>query len=269
MRKLKPYILLLIIISLVSTSLLACNKVTRVTLEQVLDKVNAATTEIESFHMTMTMTNPGDLIDTFEGDFMLPDKSRYVTYEQGIKKAEMRRIGANIYQWDSESGLWELMEGNLAEATLASMQAMAEQLEPEYIADNLEMLEYIEALPDKIIHGVSCEHYRGDFDFYNLDYYREQIENETDPDRKEDLQHILEMQEQLKEEQEGTAVAEYWFGKDDYILRQIRSTMSMKTTEDEDFNGTIVPTGTRVTMTATLTFSNFNEPVEIEAPLLE
>ena len=269
MRKARRYILFLIVISLVLVGLSGCNKVTRVTLEEVLEKVNAATIEIESFHMTITATYPGNFVQSMESDFMLPDRARLVGFEQGIKMYEVRRIGDNIYRWDSESGLWELMEGYIAEGTLLSLQAWARQFVAEEIAKSLEKLDYIEALPDEVINGVICEHYRGSYDYYNLDYYREQIENEIDPDRKESLQSILATMEQMQEEMETSAVSEYWFGKDDHILRQSRSTTSITMTEDTDFKGTIVPAEERVTIIGTATFSNFNEPVEIEEPTLE
>lgn len=131
----------------------------------------------------------------------------------------------------------------------------------------LEGLEHIEVLPDEVIDGVSCVHYRGSYDPFHLDALREQIENETDPDLKEMLQHILEVQEQLKEEMEMTAVAEVWIGKDDYLVRQKCVTQSWKMTDDEDINGTLFPVGTKVTFTGILKFSNFNEPVKIEVPL--
>ena len=270
MVKTKLYILLLIAISLVFTGLTGCNKVTRVTLEQVLEKVNAATLEIESFHVTMITTEPGDFISRTEGDFMLPDRMRLVTYQQSVKVGEYRQIGDNVYGWDSETDLWELLAGGTAQGIRMSMQGSSSIINPDGIADALTDLDYIEVLPDEAIDGILCEHYQGsNNDVYNLDYYREQVENETDPEVKEHLENTLANLEQIQEQTEPSALLEVWIGKDDHILRQMRSTMQMTTTDDEDFNGTIVPEGTRITVTAKWTFSNFNEPVEIEEPTLE
>lgn len=269
MGKTKLYIPLMIAISLLPISLVGCNRTTRITLDQALETVNSATTEINSFHMTAIATYPGDFVERMEFDFMSPDKARSVVYEQDIRMNELRLIGDNLYKWGPETGLWELGEGRMAEAQAYSMQTMSGMVRPEDTGDSFERLDYIDLVADEIIDGVRCEHYRGSYDFWGLDGIREAIENEADPEMKAQLQKMLETMEQEQEEQERTGLLEFWLGKDDHIQRQTRSTISWTPTEDEDIRGTTVPAGTRITLVVTATFTNFNEPVVIEAPVLE
>jgi len=266
----KLKILLMTVTAILPISLVGCNGATRITLEQALETVNSATTEIDSFHMTVIGTYPGDFVERGEYDYVSPDKGRLVMYGQDIETYEMRIIGNNVYVRESEIGLWELVEGEMAEAQVAGLQTGLGQLEPEAIAtDCLEKLDNINVLADEVINGVVCEHYRGSYDLWNLDALREAIENETDSEMKANLQEELERMEQEQEEQEITGLLEIWLGKDDHILRQTRITDSWKPAEEVNIRGTLVPAGTMVTIVGTTTYTNFNEPVEIEAPVLE
>jgi hypothetical protein len=268
--KMKLQILLMTVTAILPISLVGCNGATRITLEQALETVNSATTEIDSFHMTVIGTYPGDFIERGEFDFVSPDKGRLVMHEQDIETYEMRVIGNNVYVRDSEIGSWELLEGEMAEIQVSGLQTGLGQLEPEATAtEYLEKLDNINVLADEVINGVVCEHYRGSYDFWNLDALREAIENETDSEIKANLQEELETMEQDQEEQEMTGLLELWLGKDDHILRQTRNTTSWKPTEEINIRGTLVSAGTTVTIVGTTMYTNFNEPVEIEAPVLE
>ena len=58
-------------------------------------------------------------------------------------------------------------------------------------------------------------------------------------------------------------------GKDDYLVRQYRNVQERTSDGEHEFGfpNVVIPEGTRYAMTVTFTFSDFNEPVEIEAPI--
>ena len=252
MRKGKLYILLAVAMSLLLLSPLGCRKIAEPTPEMIVKQAYAATMEVKSLHFSMSGTGPvtdGDESQGhIEGDFLSPDRMRVVIEADG-QRQEVRCIGDKVYEWDSQTGEWRVLEGRVAQATLVGMQRFAEGAQPKSIAERLKGLEAIEELPDEVIDGVSCVHYRGRID--PLQGLREQLVKESDPRRKEALQQTLEMQEQM----EMTIVVEVWIGKDDYLVWQQRVTQPQK------FEGTTMK------LTMVTKFSDFNEPVEIEAPL--
>ena len=66
-----------------------------------------------------------------------------------------------------------------------------------------------------------------------------------------------------------TETREVWVGKSDYLVRQVRE-IQVRTSDgtfEFGFPNVVIPEGTRFAITVTFTFSGFNEPVEIEAPI--
>lgn len=263
MRKGKLYIILGVTISLLLLGPLGCKKVAELTPEIVIEKAHAATTEVKSFHfsMSMTMTGWSEGIPLMEGNIVSPDRM-HVAGELEGQKYEMVYIGDKMYERDSETGQWQIQEGRAAQAALVSMQRFAEGAQTMSIAERLKGLEDIEELPEEVIDGINCVHYRGRID--PLKGLREQLAEESDPKQKEGLQQLLEAQEQM----EMTVTTEVWIGKGDYLVRQQRVIQSMKAPPGGILDqGTPVPERTIMTVTVVWRFSDFNEPVEIEAPL--
>ena len=85
----------------------------------------------------------------------------------------------------------------------------------------------------------------------------------------------LETRDMLKGLIEGTQSAqltetrEIWVGKDDYLIRQVKETQVRTSDGKHEFGfpNVIVPEGAKYTFTTTMSFSGFNQPVEIEAPV--
>jgi len=261
-RKQKLYILLMLAMSLSLSSPLGCRKIAEMTPEAVIVKAYAATKEVKSFHFSISVTimgwNEGKA--SMEGGFLSPDRILMIIEQDG-QREEVRHIGNKVYERDSETGEWRTQEGPLALAALSTMQRFAESAQPKDIAERLKGLEAIERLPDEVIDGINCVHYRGRSD--PLKAAKERLANESDPRTKEALEQAMQTQAQM----EMTLVTELWIGKGDYLLRQQRVTQSMKVPPEEvDKHGTPAPEGTIWTVTMVMKFSDFNQPVEIEAP---
>ncbi|MFC1951213.1 zf-HC2 domain-containing protein [Chloroflexota bacterium] len=187
----------------------------------VLSKAAAATERVQSFHVVKITENNDGSIERFEGDYVSPDRSRFIRYEQGIKLYEVRRIGDMVYSWDSDTNTWRVLGGSDASYTIMRTQSYAEAVEPEYIAQKLRTMPFdvvsvnTETMPDEAVNGVDCKYYK------TTVIYEEQME--FDP------------------------YMEVWVGKGDYLVQQSRY---------------VTPE-----YTSTITYSKFDEPVEIAEPL--
>ncbi len=263
MRKGKLCILLIIAISLLLTTAIGCKKIANLTPDLMIRKAYAATIEVKSFHFSISTIVMGwdEGKWSAEVDFLSPDRMRMVIEQDGQKR-EIRCIGDKMYERHSQTGEWQVLEGHTVQANLVSVQGLLIAAQPKNIAEGLKELEAIEELPDEVIGDVACVHYRGSLD--SLKRFREQLAEESDPKGKETLQQLLEILEQM----EVTIVIEVWIGKDDYLVWQQRVTQSQKVLPDTfDDQGTPAPEGTTMTITVTMESSDFNKPVEIEAPL--
>ena len=134
----------------------------------------------------------------------------------------------------------------------------------------MEMLFNIEVLPEEEINGTDCYHFRGIVDTEKyLEWYRplyiesliEYNETQDDDMYKMDPEQSWEGMEDFQRAKE--TIYEYWIGKDDYILRKRVITdrlLEANTLAVDDLSHE----STQQTITY---YRNFNEPVEITAPL--
>ena len=62
----------------------------------------------------------------------------------------------------------------------------------------------------------------------------------------------------------------HWIANNDYVILQARYVPERTSDGKHEygFPNLAIPEGTRYAMTVTFTFSGFNEPVEIEAPII-
>ena len=120
-------------------------------------------------------------------------------------------------------------------------------------------------LPSESIDGVECWRYRIDHN-RTLDNALEQLEEATDL---ETIEWLRAWVESIHRE-ELTEWTEVWIGKDDYLVRQSRNVQERTSDGEHEFGfpNVVIPEGTRFAITVTFTFSGFNEPVEIEAPII-
>jgi hypothetical protein len=130
----------------------------------------------------------------------------------------------------------------------------------------LDALTEIKKLPDEIIDNTDCLHYKGIVDVEKwLDYIRPSIirtyESIIDefPSWYQDIDEFIESVEERIRSQEQSY--EFWFGKDDYLIRQWNSVI--KTLPDTP------PTGDPYKISSVAKYYDFNKEIIIEPPLTE
>ncbi|MBT3362608.1 MAG: zf-HC2 domain-containing protein [Chloroflexi bacterium] len=220
----------------------------------VIARAQEAATEVNSYHVTQTRSYADDdWVMRQEIDYVMPDRMKLVRYDDDVKSMEARYIGSNRYSWTSETGLWELDSGDWSPQSIGEMSQGLMQLGA---------ITQIRVLPDEVVDVVSCVHYEATFNPSDPVFYvslmREVIKVENDPDEIEFYQKEIERSEQMiaegAEVPDETVVMNYWIGKDDYLVRQFHSVHSRQWQ------------GKLQVATDTATYSQFNEPIEIEAP---
>ncbi|MFH1560386.1 MAG: hypothetical protein ABID84_03130 [Chloroflexota bacterium] len=260
MRHKKPLWGFALVLSLLLLMLTGCSKDEALPPALVLEKADAATQEITSYHFTLSFAvvaeGMGEIdASEAEGSYLAPDRMRTrQVYDEGLLESII--IGNKMYTRSSESSLWRVDE--FPEDPRAQALRVAE-----YLKDFLNApAEDVTQLDSENIDGAECWRYEMTID--PLVGLLQAVEDETDPEMKAMRQEVVEMMR----ERGTTREIEVWIGKEDYLLRQHRSTMAQKSLGDDEFGfpNVEIPEGTRYTITATFKFFDFNEPVEIEAP---
>jgi hypothetical protein len=224
--------------------------------EEVIAKAIDSINEVQTyrFEMTATITQDGETSHVnMQGEFVSPDRLHMTTIsddgtEEGI------RIGQTQYWRDPESDSWEVRQWPFTMAWAAIRDNLA--LVTVEILDSLVGL--VEIRNEKI-DGVSCFHYRGNIDMEAQ--LEEQISN-LDP-MQPGYEEQLRFYEQLIQSEHNV---EFWVGKEDYLLRQLDTQQDVIYTVDwgED-------TEREVSMYVTYSyrFYDFNQPIQIEPPVVE
>jgi hypothetical protein len=117
----------------------------------------------------------------------------------------------------------------------------------------LNMLGNIKQLPDETIEGIVCRHYEGRYDVEKqlLSQQEDRAQRGWTPFSKEDL---AEMREEMHANYDPMKF-ELWIGKTDYLIRQWRISKAEHSND-----------GITISY-STYKFSDFNQPITIEAPL--
>ena len=188
---------------------------------------------------TSSYSADGDTQETsWEGEFAAPDRSRVkITIETGMW-CEATRIGEQSYVRASPMP----DSGDARGGAACVMLPITEALEP------LDLLIDLEQLPDEEIDSVQCLHYRGKID---MDAFVEKEKAEMGSQLPPELLELM---------RRGSMEVELWVGKDDYLILQMKRLDHMPEWEA----GTAEASWIRQTMV--VRFSDFNEPISIEAP---
>lgn len=217
--------------------LVACSKGSN--LREVTIKARIATSEAQSYRVkgTTRYTSDGETLETvFEGEFAAPDRFRAKGSADTDWWCEVTKIGDKSYVRTSDEVEWG---GGKSDVTCAVLP-IAEALEP------LDSLIDLEQLPDEQIDGVDCFHYRGKVDLDSLVWKTWM-----------GYQHTPEFLEVMRR---ASIDVELWVGKDDYLIRQMITTIRFPASEPgtgEEERGT---------QTTIMRFYDFNKPIAIEPP---
>jgi hypothetical protein len=221
--------------------------------EEVIARAIDAIDELQTyrFEMTGTMTMEGKTShDSMQGEFVSPDRL-HVTTTSNEETEEGIRIGQTQYQL-SHNGEWEMHEWSAALSFVSINWAAT-------VAELLDTLVELVELGDEKIDGVSCFHYRGNIDIEAQ--LEEQIANldSTLPGYEEQLR----LYEQLIQSEHHV---EFWVGKGDYLLRRLDTQHDVTYTE---YWGEDTENEKHINSTYSLRFFDFNEPIQIDPPVID
>lgn len=204
--------------------------------QSVMAKAYAATSNLQSYRMTST------LVSIFEGEtseqsseweFVFPDRYHgRITLDS--ETYEFIIIGDKQYVRAPDNTSGKLSIGVWSAFTPSK----------EYTLEILDSLTGLQKLPDEKIEGTDCFHYRGRVD---IDRMVNEWKAELDP-AQPGYEERLEALEQLRNMK---TEVELWIGKDDFLIRQMKSIMES------------LVHGNAVVL---VKFYDFNEPIEIEPP---
>ena len=222
--------------------------------------------EIESLHFTWTQTTSWGYTRSADG-YLDSDHAKFVWYENESKVVETRQIGDDTYAWSSGTDEWIRLDKTRVDLPLMG-PLLYYMYEPGRISGMLNnRLDNVQILADESINGVKCAHYRGDAPVLNIKEAKELAETETDPNKKEFYEQRVERLEKKIIDEEISEVWDIWIDTHDYVVRQIVITYSNKLLNDSELNGTMVSAGTKITTTLAMEYFNYNQLIEIVAPL--
>ena len=122
--------------------------------------------------------------------------------------------------------------------------------------------ENVVQLPDEDIDGVEYWRHRITSTSDLSDGLIQDIEEENDPEMKKQFEELI----QSVWGTEITETSDYLVGKDDYLVHQLVMTTSQNAPGGQEFDDFTIPEGVKMTVSTSFRFSDFNSPVEIEAP---
>ena len=243
---------LLVFLAFLSLLLLIGCGNSRPDFEEVITQAEAASNNLNSYRIEMTVTyTENEKVTHSSGliEVVSPDSLRTVTEgHNGI--SESIRIGQTEYLLDEVSNEWQVRQwpeslpiDNMVVLSVESLGALLE------IVD----------MADEEIDGVECYHYKGRVDWEAKIEEQKAGLDQSQPGYKEQLKSV-ELQRQWQSD------SEFWIGKEDYLLRQLKQHQegvfirdAGKETEKEEHLNT----------NATFRFFDFNAPIQIEPPVAD
>lgn len=217
------------------------------TVSHIIDGAREVTADLQSYQVMIERTS-----DTEDGayrieiEFSAPDRYHYLYTGDGLDM-EVILIGEVPY-------LRDVPGDSFGVSTWTGPGGYSSVISSEYTARTLDYLTDIERLPDEVIDGTDCFHYEGTYD------WEKQLREIFSDDSASGRPPLSEaqLQERIEEEREeaGTTTINVWIGKEDYLIRKME-----RVTQRPDMSG-VVRTSTQI-----MSFSGFNEPIEIAAPV--
>ena len=225
----------------------------RLNLREVTANAITATCEAQSHRASavQTYTVDGKIEEsTSESEFVAPDRFHNKTSGDG-KWSEIISIGDKSYIRGSDIPEWcesPCQYRDPSSGSTVTVEAASISLEKEL--ESLNWLVDLEQLPDEVIDGINCWHYRGKVD---MDAYVDMLQKTTKSEDGQFPEHLEEMRRWMRN-------FELWVEKDSYLIRQLKS--------EERFAWVNPDTGEESLFTGSTTkqFYDFNEPISIKPP---
>lgn len=226
--------------------------ISRSDVEDIIAKAGLAIEEVETYRseMVVTHTENGETTrSSGQFEFVSPDRLRTIAVNDD-RTTESIRIGQTQYDREVGSDDWEVRQWpesfpfrNLTVGIIELLDSLGSLVE----------------MPDEEINGVDCFHYKGSID---MDAKVDEQIAQLDPS-----QPFYEEQIRIREQQRRWQLTyEFWVGKEDYLLRQLKQHQegifikdAGEDTEREEHHST----------TVTWRLFDFNQPIQIEPPVAE
>ena len=240
-----------LLVLLISTLLIGCGS-SRPAPEEVIAKAQLAMEEAETYRiegMSIYTENGETNRSSAQMEFVSPDRLRTVTVdERGT--GESIRIGQMEYLLDADSSNWQTRQWpesprsyNLATNMIESLGSLIGPVE----------------LEDEEVDGVGCFHYKGNVD---MKARGEEEKAKLDPS----LPHYEERMRALEIYDQWQLSFEFWVGKADFLLRQLKQHQVVVFVKDA---GEETEREEHHIITTTFRFFDFNQPIQIEPPPAE
>lgn len=257
MKRLLTLIMLVASLTLPMISFSGCGGA-RPDFEEVIASAVKAMDEIQTYRMEMETDRieNGEEEQSFGSmEFIAPDRIHVLSGPSGSEKEESIQIGTVLYTWSERSNEWNIRDWG-------DERFAARNIASGVIQSFGDLIEIIE-LKDEKIGGVDCFHYIGSMDMKGRQEEQIASLDESDPHyerTKSTLESLLESTEYIRDDME------FWIGKEDYLLRQYITYMAISEVRDKGEDTEEVENFSSIT---TCKFTSFNEPIEIEPPLME
>lgn len=228
----------------------------RPNVEEVIASAIKATDEVQTYRINME----SNLIEEGKSEqssgwieFVAPDRMHGISQrltENGSGE-ELIQIGTMSYTRAINSNDWDARDW---EDEIFTVRNIATGM-----LDSFDELVDVKELTDEEIDGVDCFHYMGSMNMEGQQEEQIASLDQTDPNY-EQLKLVYESIEYVRDD------VEFWIGKHDYLLRQYTTYMEINAFKDKGEDTEEVENSSVIT---TCKFYDFNEPIEIEPPLIE
>jgi hypothetical protein len=220
--------------------------------EELITKAQLAIKEVETYRLEMMVihTENGETTQSNgQFEFVSPDRM-HTTTVNADDTTESIRIGQIEYRLDTFSSNWQVRQWPESFPFTNMAAGMVEMLGS---------LVGIVEMTDEEIDGVDCFHYKGNIDMKAKGEEEKAKLDPSQPDYEERMR-ALEMYDLWQTH------CEFWLGKGDYLLRQLKQDQEVIFIRDA---GEDTEREERQSITVTFRFYDFNTPITIEAPLAE
>jgi hypothetical protein len=248
-------ILIIILLVLPAVPLSGCGDA-RPDFEEIINEAIKANDELQTYRMDMESNRiekgePEQSSGWME--FVAPDRIHTISQpmQENVSGEEQIQIGTVIYSRDIDSDDWHTRDWederfSVRNIATGMLQSFGE-------------LTNIKELRDEKIDGIDCFHYIGSMNMKGQQ--EEQLAAVDKSDSHYEQQKL--MYESIKYVRDEV---EFWIGKNDYLLRQYITYIEISEVRDKGEGTEEVDNYSSI---STCKFSDFNEPLEIEPPLME
>ena len=223
--------------------------------EEVISKAQEAIKEVQSYRVESTSISTDERGTTESSDmaeFVTPDRMHVlpVIVPDNVDAVESIRIGNTEYRREPDTNRWQVHQWPESISSINFAVTLTE---------SLTSLVGLENLPDEKVDGVDCFHYTG---YVDTKAMAEERKAKLDPSQRGYEGQL----ESIKAFENMQYDYEFWIGKEDFLLRQLKMHMEVSYTRNE---GEENEKEEYQNILNTYRFYDFNAPITIEAPLTE